>query len=77
MKHYNDNLKKLLKIHNIDTLIEIINEKINELQTNKNNLYKRNIKYTNQDYILVIIEVLKNHTSWNSYNGLIKGDLRK
>ena len=34
-----------------------------------------NVKYTLDDYIFGIIDVLKKYTSWNGYNGKIKGDI--
>ena len=40
--------------------------------------FRRNVKYTIEDYVIGIIDVLKNYQSWNSYNGKINSDtLRK
>ena len=39
---------------------------------------KGNTKYSIKDYIIGIIDICKNNTSWNSYNGYMKGNtLRK
>ena len=38
---------------------------INELEVNKNTNYRRNVNYTNRDYICGIIEVLSNNISWS------------
>lgn len=44
----------------------------------KNPFYRRNVKYSIQDYAIGIIDVIKNSSSYNSYNGIIKGNtLRK
>ena len=62
----------------INNLINIIIDCVHKLSPIKNDLFRRNTKYTIKDYAIGIIDVMKNHTSWNSYNGLIKGDtLRK
>lgn len=62
----------------LDKLINIFYDSVHKLSPFKNDFYKRNVKYTLKDYIIGIIDILKNHTSWNSYNGKIKGNtLRK
>ena len=37
----------------------------------KNTNNKGNTKYSIKDYIIGVIDVCKNSTSWNSYNGYI------
>lgn len=75
---FNDKYKKLIKNINMDKFVNIFTNSVNKLSPIKNHNYKRNVKYTLNDYIFGIIDVLKNFISWNSYNGLIKGDtLRK
>lgn len=73
---YNSNIKKLLgKPLN---LIKNIIDSVHKLSPIKNDFYKRNIKYTLEDYIIGILDVLKNYQSWNSYNGKVNGNtLRK
>jgi hypothetical protein len=36
--------------------------------------YKKNVKYTIKDYVIGIIDVVKNNASWNNYNGFMKGN---
>ncbi len=43
----------------------------------KNTNNKGNTKYSIKDYIIGIIDICKNNTSWNSYCGYMKGDTRK
>lgn len=77
MEYNNYHFKKLLT-KPIKNLIERIVETVQILSPIKDDFYKRNIKYTINDYAIGIIDVLKNNTSWNSYNGIMKGDtLRK
>ena len=66
--------KKLLNSINIKKFTKIFKENSIKLSPIKNHFYERNVKYTIDDYIIGTIEVLKNYTSWNSYNGKIKGD---
>ena len=53
--------------------IELMESIINKLESNNNKMFIRNQKYTHIDYIMGIIEVLSNNTSWRKYNGLIDG----
>src|SRR5208337_2507494 len=56
-----------------ESFIDIVVNIINELEPQKDESYKRNLKYTNRDYICCIIEVLSNNVSWRKYNGKIDG----
>lgn len=77
MEYNNYHFKKLL-LKPINNLIEEIVETVQILSPIKNDFYKRNTKYTINDYAIGIIDVLKNNTSWNSYSGFMKGNtLRK
>lgn len=77
MDIYNSNIKKLLN-KPINNLIKIIIDSVHKLSPIKNDFYKRNVKYTLEDYIIGIIDVLKNYQSWNSYTGKVNGNtLRK
>lgn len=77
MNYNNYHFKKLLNKPIIHLIDEIINS-VQLLSPIKNDFYKRNTKYSIKDYIIGIIDVVKNNTSWNSYNGLINGNtLRK
>lgn len=76
--NYKDHiLEKLLKKPEKNLIKEIIkSEKL--LSPKKNTSYRRHIKYTIEDYIIGIIDVLNSHISWNRYIGFIKGNtLRK
>ena len=69
--------KKLLKDHG-NTLIKQITYAVNYLSPIKKDSYRRNVKYTIDDYVLGIVDILKNGISWNSYCGTINGNtLRK
>src|ERR1700722_19292330 len=62
----------------INNFINEITDSVHLLNPIKNDFYKRNIKYSLKDYIIGIIDVLKNNTSWNSYNKIMNGNtLRK
>lgn len=77
MNYFNDHFKKLLS-KPINKLINEIVESVIFLSPIKNDFYKRNLKYSLKDYVIGIIDVVKNNISWNSYNGIIKGNtLRK
>lgn len=70
-------INKILNKPIINLTNEIINS-VHFLSPIKNDFYKRNIKYSIKDYVMGIIDVLKNYTSWNSYNGFMNGNtLRK
>lgn len=76
--NYNSNYYKKLITKPINNLIKIIVDSVHKLSPFKNQSYRRNVKYSIEDYVIGIIDVTKNHNSWNSYNGFIKGDtLRK
>jgi len=64
---------KLFNNHNGDSLIQIIENIIEKLESGKNKNYKKNVKYTIKEYICAIIEVLSNNISWRKYNGKIDG----
>jgi len=71
--HFSGLLNKPIK-----RVINAFIESVQLLSPIKNDHYKRNVKYTLNDYIIGIIDVTKNFHSWNSYNGFMKGDtLRK
>ncbi len=77
MNYNNYHFRKLLTRPIVNLINEIINS-VQYLSPIKNNFYKRNIKYSIEDYVIGIIDVVKNNTSWNSYNGIINGNtLRK
>ena len=77
MNYNNYHFKKLLT-KPINNLINEIIESVKVLSPYKNDFYKRNVKYSIKDYVIGIIDVIKNNTSWNSYSGNINGNtLRK
>lgn len=77
MNYNNHHFKKLLTT-SINKLIKEIIYSVQYLSPIKNNYYRRNVKYSIEDYAIGIIDVLKHNTSWNSYNGIINGNtLRK
>jgi hypothetical protein len=77
MNYNNNHFKKLLTKPTNNLINEII-ESVRTLSPYKNDFYKRNVKYSVEDYAIGIIDVVKNNISWNSYNGIIKGNtLRK
>jgi len=62
------NLSKLID-KPISNLIKIIVDSVHKLSPIKDSSFRRNVKYTIEDYVIGIIDVLKNYQSWNSYNG--------
>ena len=77
MNYNSSNFKKLLS-EPVEHVIKTIIDSVYYLTPIKNNSYKRHIKYTIEDYIIGIIDVLSNYVSWNKYNGFMKSDtLRK
>lgn len=77
MNYNNCHFKKLL-LKPINNLIDEIVKSVQFLSPIKNDFYKRNNKYTINDYAIGIIDVVKNNTSWNSYSGFMNGNtLRK
>lgn len=73
----NPNLKKFLSMP-INYVVNKIKYSVQYLSPIKNDKYCHRMKYTIEDYIIGIIQVLNNCISWNRYIGLIKGDtLRK
>ncbi len=71
------NYNKLLK-EDIDLLIKQISLAVQILSPIKKDSYKRNVKYTIDDYIIGVVSILKSGVSWNSYVGTINGNtLRK
>jgi len=65
--------QKLL-IQPINNLINDIIENVIILSPIKNAKYKRNVQYTIKDYVIGIIDVVKNYSSWNSYKGAMNKD---
>jgi len=65
--------KKLLKNNEGNSLIDIIENILNEIEKDKNKKYIRNIKFTNKEYICEIISVLSNNISWRKHIGKIDG----
>ena len=77
MNYNNSNLKKMLNIP-IKNVIDEIVKTVQLISPNKNSFYRRNVKYTTEDYAVGIIDVLRTSISWNRYSGLINGNtLRK
>lgn len=77
MNYNNSHFKSLLK-EPIVKLIEIFRNVVIEKSLIKNSNYIRNQKYSLDDYIIGIIDVLRYNHSWNSYSGIINGNtLRK
>jgi len=64
---------KLLKNNNNDSLILIMESIIEKMESGKNAIYRKNIKFSTKEYICAIIEVLSNNISWRKYNGKIDG----
>ena len=76
--NYNNFHFNTLLVKPVNNLIDIIIESVHFLSPIKNEFYRRNVKYSIKDYAIGIIDVIKNNNSWNSYNGIIKGNtLRK
>ena len=61
--------KNLFKNKTKNNFVDIMESIINELEIDKNMNYRRNVKYTNMDYIYGIIEVLSNNISWRNIMG--------
>jgi len=57
--HFKNLLTKPIK-----SLIKDFSDTVHLLSPIKNDNYKRNIKYSIEDYIIGIIDVLKNNASW-------------
>ena len=76
MNYNNYHFKKLLN-EPTEYLIKVIMDSIIYLSPIKNTNNKGNTKYSIKDYIIGIIDICKNNTSWNSYCGYMKGDTRK
>jgi|SRR5580692_1834524 hypothetical protein len=77
MNYNNSHFKSLLQ-EPIVKLIEIFRNVVIEKSPIKNSNYIRNQKYSLDDYIIGIIDVLRYNHSWNSYSGIINGNtLRK
>lgn len=77
MNYNNYHFKKLL-LQPINNLINEIIDAVTLLSPIKDDNFKRNVRYTLKDYVIGIIDVVKNNTSWNSYNGIMNGNtLRK
>lgn len=76
--HYNNHHFRKLLSEPVNILIKEIVNSVIYLSPIKNDFYKRNVKYTIEDYVIGIIDVVKNNISWNSYSGLVNGNtLRK
>lgn len=56
--------------HNFVLLMKTVILKLSPI---KNDNFKRNVKYTLEEYIMGIIEVITNNISWRKYNGKING----
>lgn len=71
-------MQKFMKLYNglfkdnSDSFIDIMKDSINKLDK-VDERYRRNVKYTIEDYVIGIIEVLTNNISWRKYNGKIDG----
>lgn len=77
MNYNNYHFTKLLS-EPINNLIKLLCDTVHILSPIKNDYFKRNVKYSINDYAIGIIDVLRNNTSWNSYSGIINGNtLRK
>lgn len=77
MNYNNHHFKNLLS-KPVMNLVKDIVDSVHYLSPIKNQFFRRNVKYEIEDYVIGIIDVLKNNISWNSYNGLIQGNtLRK
>jgi hypothetical protein len=65
--------RKLLRNDSGNSLIDIMEQIINDLEKDKNKNYIRNTKHTTKEYICEIIQVLSNNTSWRKHIGKIDG----
>ena len=73
MNNYENHFKKLLSTP-MNKLVSEIIDSVHILSPIKNDYYKRNVKYKLEDYVIGIIDVLKNNTSWDSYNRFMNGN---
>lgn len=64
---YDDNGKMNIDIR---ILMKVI---IDKVKPKKNNNYSKNVKYTEEDFINGIIEILGNSTYWSRYKGKVSG----
>ena len=77
MAYNNPHFEKLLS-GSIPNLIKEVKNSSIILSPIKDPNFRRNVKYDIEDYIIGIIDVLKNNLSWKKYNGKIPGEtLRK
>ena len=65
--------KKLFKNNLGNSLIDIMEQIINDLEKDKKKNYIHNVKHTTREYICEIIHVLSNNTSWRKHIGKIDG----
>ena len=56
-----------------EIFIDIFEMIVTKLESHKNKNYIKNVKYSNKDYIIGIIEVVTNNISWRRYIGKING----
>ena len=68
---------KLLNIEK-NLLLKVLQKSVDTLSPIINSTYRHNIKYSDEDYIKEIIDVLESSAIWNRYNETINGNtLRK
>jgi hypothetical protein len=65
IKHENEKLSL-----DVPYLLSIL---VEHLKPTKNSYYRRNIKYTDLDFINGIIDIINNGTYWNRYKGTVPG----
>jgi len=72
-ERFNKIYSKILAKKGKQNFIELMESIIHKLEPVKNALYVKHKKYARRDYIMDIIEVFHNNTSWRKYNGMIDG----
>ena len=76
--NYNNSHFKFIFEKPIIEIIKIFANIVNEKSPIKDQNYARNKKYTLNDYIIGIIDVMRYNHSWNAYSGIVNGNtLRK
>lgn len=73
---YNIFHKKFIKKKNNKISINVhilMNILIDHLKENKDISYARNVKYTQNDFVEGIIDIINNNTYWNRYKGKVPG----
>ena len=67
-----------LLTQDVNRVIKQLVNAVDILSPHKDPTFRRNVKYSTEDYCIGIIDVLKGSSSWNSYSGKIDGNtLRK